>query len=441
LKAIGDPQEVSFDQLNAATRLFADLLMSDVLQERFPKHTGAMMRSMNMNLLLLALCQGLFLTNNVTFIAINGLVGLSMAPLGWMATLPVTGYVVGAALAAMPVSKLQAKWGRKRSFQVGLIVAALTSALCALAVTIGSFWLLVVATLLAGFYSANGALYRFAGPELVAPAFKERAISLVLAGGIVGAFVGPNLASGARTWLSVPFAGAYLALVGVAALAFIALSFISFPAHVAPAAGAPAGRPLAELASQPVFIVAVGAAALGYGVMNLLMAATPIAMQMCQHPFDRAALVLEWHVLGMFVPSFFTGHLIKRFGALPVMTVGALLNIACVAVALSGVEVMQFLIALLVLGVGWNFLYTGGTTLFTQAYRPEEKNRAQGAMDMCVFSTMAVSSFSSGALITTQGWRWLNLGSLVPICLVAAALIWLSVRSASQARARARPAA
>jgi MFS family permease len=154
-----------------------------------------------------------------------------------------------------------------------------------------------------------------------------------------------------------------------------------------------------------------------------------------QHPFSSAALVLEWHVLGMFVPSFFTGHLIKRFGVLPVMLVGVLLNLVCVAVALSGVDLMQFLVALFALGVGWNFLYTGGTTLFTQTYRPEEKNRAQGVMDSCVFGTMALSSFASGALITTQGWRWLNLGSLVPIVLVMAALLWLAAQ-----RKRARSA-
>ena len=389
---------------------------------------GEIIGPVNRHLLLLAVCQGLFLTNNVTFMAINGLVGLSLAPLGWMATLPVTGYVVGAALSAMPVARLQARVGRKRAFQVGLVVAALSAALCAFAVTIGSFWLLVGSTLVAGFYSANAALYRFAGPELVATQFKERAISLVLAGGIAGAFIGPNLASAARGWLAVPFAGAYLALVGVALVSLGVLSFIRFPTHVRPAGGTSGGRPLAELARQPVFIVAVAAAALGYGVMNLLMAATPIAMQQCRHPFESAALVLEWHVLGMFVPSFFTGHLIKRFGALPVMGVGVVLNFVCVAVALSGVDLMQFLVALVALGVGWNFLYTGGTTLFTQAYRPEEKNRAQGAMDLCVFSTMAVSSFASGALITTQGWTWLNLGSLVPLGAVAAMLLWLGFK-------------
>ena len=386
---------------------------------------------MNSNLWLLTVCQALFLVNNVTFIAINGLVGLSLAPLGWMATLPVTGYVVGAALSAMPVSRLQARVGRKRSFQLGLLVAIVSCAGCALAVSLQSFWLLLVSTVVAGFYSANGALYRFTGAELVAPAYKERALSMVLAGGIAGAFIGPNLASATRDWLPLPFAGAYLALVGVAVVALGVLSFIRFPPHVPPVPGAAVGRPAAELLRQPVFAVAVIGAALGYGVMNLLMAATPIAMQQCQHPFSSAALVLEWHVLGMFVPSFFTGHLIKRYGALPIMFVGGLLNLVCVAVALSGVDLMQFLVALFALGVGWNFLYTGGSTLLTQAYRPEEKNRAQGLMDTAVFWTMALSSFASGALITTKGWTLLNLGSLLPIVAVMAAVLWLLLKQRS----------
>ena len=380
---------------------------------------------MNRHLLLLALCQGLFLTNNVVFIAINGLVGLSLAPLSWMATLPVTGYVVGGALSAAIVARTQARWGRRRSFQLGLVVAALSAGLCAYAAVTKNFWLLVLATVVAGFYNANAALYRFAGPELVAADFKERAISLVLAGGIIGAFAGPNLASVTRNLLPVPFAAAYLSLVGVALLSLAALSFIRFPPHVAPKAGG-GGRPLGEIVRQPVFIVAVVAASLGYGVMNLLMAATPIAMSRCGLPFSDAALVLEWHVLGMFVPGFFTGHLIKRFGTLPIMTVGVLLNLVCVAVALSGVELEQFLIALFTLGVGWNFLFVGGTTLLTSVYRPEEKNKTQGAMDFCVFTTMALTSFASGALVTTQGWTWLNIGSLLPLALIAIALAWLA---------------
>ena len=380
---------------------------------------------MNFQLLLLTLCQGFFLTNNVTFIAINGLVGLSLAPSAWMATLPVTGYVAGGALCAGMVGRHQLAWGRKRAFQLGLAVGMVSTALCAYAASTHNFWLLVAATVVAGYYNANAALYRFAATELVAPSFKEKAISWVLAGGIIGAVVGPNLASATRDALPVAFAGAYAALVGVALLALLTLSFIRFPPLPAPNAARP-GRPLRDIARQPVFVVAVAASALGYGVMNLLMAATPIAMAQCAHPFKSAALVLEWHVLGMFVPSFFTGSLIKRFGALPVMGVGVLLNALCIAVALTGVDLMQFLVALFVLGVGWNFLYIGGTTLFTETYRPEEKTTAQAAMDTVVYTTMTLTSFSSGALITTQGWTWLNIGSLLPVALTGLALLWLA---------------
>ena len=385
---------------------------------------------MNPPLLLLTLCQGFFLINNVTFIAINGLVGLNLAPNAWMATLPITGFVAGGALCTGLVAKHQRTWGRQRTFQAGLLVAMASTALCAYAAATRNFWLLVLATMVAGYYNANAGLYRFAATELVATPFKERAISWVLAGGIIGAVVGPNLASATRDSLSVPFAGAYAALAVVALMSFAVMSFIKFPPLPLPSVASP-GRPLREIARQPVFIVAVIGCSLGYGVMNLLMAATPIAMAQCSHPFKSAALVLEWHVLAMFVPSFFTGSLIKRFGALPIMGVGVLLNFACIAVALSGVDVMQFLIALAALGLGWNFLYIGGTTLFTQAYRPEEKTTAQAALDFCVFSTMAITSFSSGALITTQGWTWLNLGSLVPVALTGAALLWLALQRRS----------
>jgi MFS family permease len=193
------------------------------------------------------------------------------------------------------------------------------------------------------------------------------------------------------------------------------------------------GRPTAEIVRQPVFIIAAAACAIGYGVMNLLMAATPIAMAQCNHPFSAAALVLEWHVLAMFVPSFFTGKLIKRFGVLPIMTLGLALNIACVAFALHGNDVMHFLGALMALGLGWNFLFIGGSTLVTETYAPEEKTRAQGALDFCVYTTMTVTSFSSGALVTTGGWTAMNLGSIVPLVMLAVALLWL-------AQLRRRPA-
>ena len=390
---------------------------------------------MNRALLLLALCQGFFLTNTVAFIAINGLVGLALAPSPWMATLPITAYVAGGALFATLVGRHQRAWGRKRAFQVGLGVAIATTALCAWAATNREFWWLVAATTLAGYYNANAALYRFAATEIVAPAFRERAISWVLAGGIIGAVAGPNLALATRNALPVEFAGAYLALAGVAVCALLTMSRLSFPPLAVPTAAAP-GRPLREIMAQPVFIVAAVACAFGYGVMNLLMAATPIAMSMHAHPFSSTALVLEWHVLGMFVPSFFTGGLIKRFGAVRVMAVGVLLNAVCIAVALSGLDMTHFLIALFTLGVGWNFLFIGGTALFTTAYRPEEKTTAQAALDTLVFSTMALTSFSSGALVTTQGWTWLNIGSILPVVAVACVLVWYAARRRAELTVR-----
>ena len=386
---------------------------------------------MNANLILLTLCQGLFFTNNVTFIAINGLVGLSMAPLGWMATLPVMGYVVGGALSTGLVAHSQSRWGRKVSFQLGLLVAAGSALLAAWAAASQNFWLLVAATVMAGYYSANGQLYRFAAAELAADGFKEKAVSLVLAGGLIGAIAGPNLASGTRKLFETPFLGAYLALAGVAVLGMAVMSFIRFPAVPARKPGASGGRPLIEIMRQPIFMVAAAATALGYGVMNLLMAATPLAMQVCGYAFSDAALVLEWHVIGMFAPGFFTGSLIKRFGALPIMGVGVLLNLVCIAVALSGVELQQFLVALFLLGVGWNFLFTGSTTLAMKAWTPEEKDRGQAAINFFVFATMAVTSFASGALVTTQGWTWLNYGSLLPVGLTGAALVWLWTRHQS----------
>lgn len=384
---------------------------------------------MNRNLWLLAALQGLFLTNNVTFIAINGLVGLSLAPYGWMATIPVMGYVVGSALSTGAVARTQAAFGRKRSFQFGLVVAMVSCLLCAYAAASRNYWLLCFSTMVAGYYNANAGLYRFAAAELAKPEAREKAVSLVMAAGLVGGVVGPALAAHSRDIFSVPFAGAYIALALVALLAMGLITRIEFPPVPAKVPGA-GGRPLSQIMRQPVFIVSAGAAALGYGVMNLLMAATPIAMQQCGLPFSDAALVLEWHVIGMFAPGFVTGHLIKRFGALPIMGVGVALNLGCIAVALSGVQLQQFLVGLTLLGVGWNFLFTGSTTLSLSAYTPQERDRAQGALNFFTFATLGLSSFASGVLVTTQGWTLLNYGSVLPVLLTGGGLLWLALRHA-----------
>ena len=387
---------------------------------------------MNRNLWLMAAAQGLFLTNNVLFVAVNGLVGLSLAPHTWMATLPILGYVVGGALSTGPVAWSQARWGRRVSFQIGLAVAFFSALLATVAVLDKNFWLLVTATVVAGYYSANGQLYRFAAAELAKPEYRERAVSMVLAGGIIGGVLGPNLAKWTQHLGDAPFAGAYAALAVVALMAMAVISVVTFPPVPPRKPGADSGRPLSVIMRQPVFIVSTAAAALGYGVMNILMAASPIAMQVCGHPFKDAVLVLEWHVIGMFAPGFFTGHLIKRFGIIAILSAGVALNLLSIAIALSGVEVMHFLISMFLVGVGWNFLFTAGTALSLKAYQPEEKDKAQGAINFCVFAVMMVTSFASGALVTTQGWTLLNYISLIPVALTGIAVIWYVV----QGRAR-----
>ncbi len=390
---------------------------------------------MNRNLWLLALAQGLFLTNNVVFIGINGLVGLALAPVGWMATLPVTGYVVGGALSTGLVAQSQMRWGRRTSFQLGLLMAFISALLCAWASVIGSFWLLVVATVLAGYYSANGQLYRFAAAEVADKTAKEKAVSLVLAGGLLGAVVGPNLAAYTRNLTSTPFTGAYLTLAVAALLSMVVMAQMQFPPVPKRTSNSATGRPMSEIWRQPVFVVATLGAALGYAVMNFLMAATPLAMQVCGMSFENIAWVLEWHVLGMFAPGFFTGHLIKRFGVLRIMGIGVLLNLVCIAVALNGEDLTHFTVALFVLGVGWNFLFTGSTTLSLEAYTPAEKDKAQGAINFFTFLLMALSSFASGALINTQGWTWLNIGAAVPVVITGAGLWWLSLQRVTKPRA------
>jgi predicted MFS family arabinose efflux permease len=290
-----------------------------------------------------------------------------------------------------------------------------------------NFGLLCAATMVAGYYNANAGLYRFAAAELVPPAGRDRAVSLVMAGGLLGAVLGPNLAARTRDLLPVPFAGAYLALAVVALLAMLLMAFMRFPPPPAPAS-LPPGRPLATIMRQPAFLVAAVAGSLGYGVMNLLMAATPLAMQACGLPFADAAFVLEWHVIGMFAPGFFTGRLIQRHGAPTVMAAGVLLMLACIAVALSGVDLHRFAIALFLLGVGWNFLFTGSTTLSLVTWQPQEKDKAQGALNFFVLATLACTSLASGVLVTSRGWTWLNWGSLPPVALIAAALAWLAWR-------------
>ncbi len=382
------------------------------------------------NIGLLALCQGLLLTNGVTLVAVNGLVGITLASDPRLATLPVTTYVLGAALATLPASFLMKHHGRRAGFMTGSSLGILGGLLGALAVWQQSFWLLCLGTLFSGAYNAFGQQYRFAAADIADLSWKGKAIALTLAGGILGGVIGPELSKHTRDLMQPTFLATYATLAGFALVSLLLVSRLRIPALSGEQRHA-TGRPMIEIARQPAFIVAVLAAACGYGVMNLLMTATPIAMDMCRHPFSDAAFVLEWHVIGMFAPSFFTGGLIKRHGVLNILAVGTLLMFACVAIALAGTSVMHFWWALLLLGVGWNFLYIGGTTLLTETYRPEERAKVQGGNDFLVFAVQGVTSLSSGVLITHEGWAILNYWALPALAITAiATLRWWLVRRA-----------
>ena len=385
------------------------------------------MNSTRRNVGLLAACQALLFTNNSTLIAINGLAGLALAPKAALATLPVTCWVAGGALATMPASLHMKRVGRRLGLMSGTLWGIAGALLCGTAIYLQLFWLLCLGTLVWGVYNAYGQYYRFAAADAVAAAHRPMAISLVLAGGLVGGIAGPTLSRWTIDLGARKFMGAYLTLIVVALGAMALLRFVRIPTPSA-AERAASGRPLAEIAAQPKFIIAVLSAAISYGVMNFLMTSTPIAMQICGHAYGAAAFVISSHVIGMFAPSFLTGGLIRRFGAIRVMLAGAALNLLTVGVVLNGITVAHFWWALFLLGVGWNFLYTGATTLLTETYRPEERAKAQGANDQVIFLVMLVSSFTSGATITTAGWARVNLFALVLVAIVTIALVWFASR-------------
>ncbi|HEV7802710.1 MAG TPA: MFS transporter [Burkholderiales bacterium] len=387
------------------------------------------------NVSLLSACQALLLVNNSILITVNGLAGYALASNKTLATLPVTSYFLGSALSTLPVSLLMKRYGRRAGFSAGAACGMLGALLCAMAIYSRNFWLLCAGTLVLGIYFASGQYYRFAAAEVVPPSFKATAISLVLAGGIVGGFLGPETSKITRDLVAGHlYAGAYFSLVVFALLTILVVSRLEIP-RLSAADAHDAGRPISQIARQPAFVVAVLCAVVGYGVMNLLMTGTPLAMVACQHPFSAAAFVIQWHMVGMFAPSFVTGSLIKRFGLLPIMIVGAILMGACVTVSLLGVDVVNFWIALVLLGVGWNFMYLGATTLLTETHTPAERGKVQGVNDMAVSFTMVLSSLSVGALFTYQGWQVMNALAAPFVAIAAISIVWLALVR------RARPAA
>jgi MFS family permease len=386
------------------------------------------------NISLLSAAQALLFTNNVTLIALNGLVGYQLATDKSFATLPVTTQVIGSALFAMWASKLMQRIGRRSGFLVGTLFGFIGGAIATYGVYVHSMTLLCIGTFVLGIYGAFGQFYRFAAADAASASFKANAISLVVAGGLVGGIVGPALSKWTRNLAATEFLASYASLMVFCLLTALLLSQLRI-AESKPSASAVPPRPLSEIALQPVFIVAVISSAFGYGVMNLLMTATPLAMGVCGYPYSDAANVIAAHVVAMFAPSFFTGSLIKRFGVLQIMLAGVAIMFVCLAVSLSGVSVAHFWWSLVLLGLGWNFMFVGGSTLVTECYRPSEKAKAQGLHDLLVFCTTATSSFTSGLLLKANGWVILNYVAMPFLFIAMLAMLWMLMRRRALAAA------
>ena len=373
------------------------------------------------NIWRLAIAQALAGANSVVFYATGGIVGNTFAPTPLLATLPISIFVVGMAVCILPAGAIARRYGRQAAFMAGAGAGVLTGLLATAAVLLGGFWLFCLAAFLGGGYAAVVLSFRFAAADGVAPSRRARALSLVMAGGVAAGVVGPQLVTWTMDlWPPHLFAATFLAQSAVAVLAALILLGVRLPKPTA--AEIAGGRPLAVIARQPRFVVAVICGVVSYTLMNFLMTAAPLAMHLCGHPQESANLGLQWHVIAMYAPSFFTGNLIARFGAMRMAAAGLLLTGLAAAVGLAGVDVMHFWWALILLGVGWNFGFLGASAMVLECHRSEEKTRVQSLNDFIVFGLMALGSFTSGGVLSAYGWSTVLWVSFVPLALAGLAL-------------------
>jgi len=376
------------------------------------------------NVTLLAICQAIFICGQTTLFFVGSLIGYELAHDKALATLPVSAVILGTALMTIPASLFMRRIGRRAGFMGAAVVGLIGLLACALALYSSMFWMLCMGALVVGFYNAFCQYYRFAAADVVTPAFRPKAISLVMAGGVVAGVIGPSLATGSEYWIpDQRFLASYLVLAAMTISVFVLVFFVRIP-RLSEAELKETGRPLREIMKQPKFITAVGSSMIGYGIMVLLMTATPLAMLACDHTVEDAGFVIQWHVVGMFAPSFFTGHLIARFGLIKIMLAGAVLLLGSVASALMGTEVWHFMIAMFLVGLGWNFLFIGGSTLLTEVHTNAERAKVQAAHDFLVFATTAGGSFLSGQLLYRYGWEQVNLMALPFIVAATLLVIW-----------------
>ncbi|WP_210449368.1 MFS transporter [Vibrio crassostreae] len=390
---------------------------------------------MNRNVWLLSLCQALLMTGNILLISVIGLIGKQIAPSVSMITLPVALQFLGLMAATIPASLISGKLGRKRGFSIGNIVGITGASLATYALSQQHFYLFCFATFLLGIGIGFGTLYRFAAIEVCDENARHRAISISMAGGVLAAVLGPNLAIMSQQWSQDGlYIGAFASLIGLNILALLILQTIQFP-KVSFNSQAPKAEPLSVIVKAPNFIGAVFAAMVAYAVMNILMTATPLAMIGCGFDFTKAAGVIEWHVLGMFVPAFFTGSLIEKFGSRMMILAGGVLFVVCIAINIHGESIWHFRTALVVLGVGWNFMFIAATGLFSQSYQSQNKAKAQAFNEFVVFGCVTVTALLSGWLESTAGWQNLNI-YVLPFVL---AVILLFAFSARKSRIQKQP--
>ena len=382
--------------------------------------------------LLLALCQALTMTANSLIVSSAPLVGLALAPDKSLATLPLAVQFLAGMVITIPAAHLMRRVGRRNGFMLGAALGLLAAVIALVSIQRQLYWGFLLATFLFGTFNGFASYYRFAAAESVSESRRSLAISWVLAGGVLAAFIGPNLASHTRHLLDQPFAASYASLTAVFLLSLLLLLFVRLP-DVAADQNTAGNRPLRQIVLQLKYITALLAAVLGYAIMSFIMSATPLAMAHHKHVFDDTAFVIQWHLVGMFAPSFFTGHLIRRVGVLWIMLAGAVIAFLCVLINLTGTTVWHFWAALLLLGVSWNFLFVGGTTLLTETYQPGERARAQSFNDFFVFVAVAASALGAGVVHEAMGWRVINLAALPLI-----GIILLAVLLSMQLQRRAR---
>lgn len=374
----------------------------------------------------LASLQALFQTTAVMMLTLSGLVGFELASDKSLATLPVASMMLAGAIGLIPAALLMQRIGRKMGFILGISLGLTGGLLGALAIYQHSFVLFSVAAAFIGVYQGFAGYYRFAAADAASPAFRSQAISWVISGGVIAALTGTNLARFTQNLHTLPFVASYLAIAVLSLFALIIASQLTLPAPAAHATD-DIPRPLFTILRQPVFITALLASSVGSAMMVMVMTATPIAMKLCGNSLSTSASVIQWHVLGMFVPSFFTGALIQRFGVNKVITTGIILLGTHVAIALSGLTYLHFSSGLILLGVGWNFLFIGGTSLLTQAYRPSERAKTQATHDFLMSVAVTIGSFSAGSLLNHFGWRTVNLTVLPFLGLTLLAVLAFSL--------------